>query len=71
VESSIGLSTALKPTTGYTAGTAIVHEMLASGRGVAELVVTKGLPPAEELARIPRPEVLARPSGGVADPATV
>ncbi|WP_224401536.1 aspartate ammonia-lyase [Pseudonocardia sp. ICBG1034] len=61
VENSIGLVTALNPTIGYAAATEIAKEALASGRGVVELVVERGLIPADELARLLRSEVLARP----------
>ncbi|MGV9368173.1 hypothetical protein ACWDN5_46260, partial [Amycolatopsis sp. NPDC003731] len=60
VENSIGLVTALNPSIGYAAATEIAKEALATGRGVAELVVEKGLIPAEELAKLLRPETLAR-----------
>ena len=46
VENSIGLVTALNPHIGYTAATDIAKEALATGRGVAELVLEKGLLPA-------------------------
>ncbi len=59
VENSIGLVTALNPHIGYTAATAIAKEALATGRGVAELVLEKGLLPADRLASLLRPEVLA------------
>ncbi|QWF83125.1 aspartate ammonia-lyase [Amycolatopsis sp. CA-230715] len=59
VEHSIGLVTALNPAIGYTAATEIAKEALATGRGVAELVIERGLLPAEELARLLKPEVLA------------
>jgi aspartate ammonia-lyase len=59
VENSIGLVTALNPHIGYTAATDIAKEALVSGRGVAELVLEKGLLPAERLADLLRPEVLA------------
>jgi aspartate ammonia-lyase len=65
VENSIGLVTALNPHIGYTAATDIAKEALATGRGVAELVLEKGLLPAETLAALLRPEVLAG-SGPVA-----
>ncbi len=60
VENSIGLVTALNPAIGYAAATEIAKEALETGRGVAELVVEKGLLPAEELAKLLRPETLAR-----------
>jgi aspartate ammonia-lyase len=59
VKNSIGLVTALNPYIGYTAATEIAKEALASGRGVAELVLEKGLLPAERLAHILRPEEVA------------
>jgi aspartate ammonia-lyase len=59
VENSIGLVTALNPHIGYTAATDIAKEALATGRGVAELVLEKGLLPAERLAALLRPEVIA------------
>lgn len=59
VENSIGLVTALNPHIGYTAATDIAKEALATGRGVAELVLEKGLLPAERLAALLRPEVVA------------
>ena len=43
---------------GYSA-TDIAKEALATGRGVAELVLEKGLLPAEKLAGLLRPEVVA------------
>ncbi len=59
VENSIGLVTALNPHIGYTAATDIAKEALVTGRGVAELVLEKGLLPAERLTDLLRPEVLA------------
>ena len=59
VENSIGLVTALNPYIGYAAATEVAKEALASGRGVAELVLEKGLLPPEQLAAILRPETLA------------
>jgi aspartate ammonia-lyase len=59
VENSIGLVTALNPHIGYTAATGIAKEALATGRGVAELVLEQGLLPADVLATLLRPENLA------------
>lgn len=59
VENSIGLVTALNPYIGYTAATDIAKEALVTGRGVAELVLEKGLLPAQALADVLRPETLA------------
>ena len=61
VENSIGLVTALNPYIGYEAATGIAQEALATGRGVAELVLDKGLLPAGALAELLRPEALAGP----------
>ncbi|CAM5521228.1 Aspartate ammonia-lyase OS=Streptomyces antimycoticus OX=68175 GN=aspA PE=3 SV=1 [Streptomyces antimycoticus] len=59
VENSIGLVTALNPYIGYNAATSIAKEALATGRGVAELVLEKGLLPADRLAQVLRPEEIA------------
>jgi len=61
VENSIGLVTALNPYIGYEAATGIAREALATGLGVAELVLDKGLLPAGTLAELLRPEVVAGP----------
>ena len=63
VENSIGLATALNPAIGYAAATEIAKEALATGRGVAELVLDRKLIPAERLEEILRPENLAHPRG--------
>ena len=63
VENSIGLVTALNPAIGYAAATEIAKEALATGRGVAELVLDRKLIPAERLEEILRPENLAHPQG--------
>ena len=63
VEHSIGLATALNPAIGYAAATEIAKEALATGRGVAELVLDRKLIPAERLEEILRPENLAHPRG--------
>ncbi|WP_280854706.1 MULTISPECIES: aspartate ammonia-lyase [unclassified Streptomyces] len=59
VENSIGLVTALNPHIGYTAATDIAKEALATGRGVAELVLEKGLLPADRLAALLLPSQVA------------
>ncbi len=61
VEHSIGIVTALNPYIGYANATAIAQEAHASGRGVYELVLEKGLMPKEKLDEVLRPEVLTRP----------
>ena len=63
VENSIGLVTALNPAIGYAAATEIAKEALATGRGVAELVLDRNLIPAARLDEMLRPENLAHPRG--------
>ncbi len=59
VADSIGLVTALNPYIGYAAATEVAKEALLTGRGVAELVLERGLMDADRLAEVLRPEVLA------------
>ena len=59
VEQSIGLVTALNPHLGYATATAIAQEALATGKGVAELVLEHGLLTAEQLQELLSPERLA------------
>lgn len=59
VEQSIGLVTALNPYLGYAAATAIAQEALATGRGVAELVLQHGLLTQSQLQDLLSPERLA------------
>ena len=54
VENSIGLVTALNPYIGYAAATEVAKEALGTGRGVAELVLERGLLPPEKLEAILR-----------------
>lgn len=61
VENSIGLVTALNPYIGYANATAIAVEAHETGRSVYDLVLEKGLLPAETLAAILHPDVLTRP----------
>lgn len=61
VRHSIGLVTALNPYIGYESATAIAQEALQSGRGVAELVLERGLLTAEALADLLSPERLTQP----------
>src|SRR5699024_3780169 len=60
VTSSIGLITGLNPYMGYEAATDVAKEALDTGRGVADLVLEKGLMPADQLAEVLRPDVLAQ-----------
>lgn len=59
VENSIGLVTALSPSLGYVASTAIAQEALRSGRTVLELVLEAGLLERGELERLLSPSHLA------------
>ncbi|MDI2035569.1 aspartate ammonia-lyase [Paenarthrobacter nitroguajacolicus] len=59
VEQSIGLVTALNPHIGYASATAIAQEALATGKGVAELVLEHGLLTAAQLEDLLSPERLA------------
>lgn len=59
VAHSIGLATALNPVLGYEVATSVAAEGLASGRGVAEIVIERGLMTRSELAVLLSPERLA------------
>jgi aspartate ammonia-lyase len=61
VANSIGIVTALNPYIGYENASAVAREAHASGRGVAEIVLEKGLLTQEQLDDILRPEVLTQP----------
>jgi aspartate ammonia-lyase len=63
VRGSIGLVTALNPHIGYSRASAIAREALASGRGIAELVLQRGWLSQAQLDEILRPELLTRPPG--------
>jgi len=60
VSHSIGIVTALNPYIGYENASAVAREAYASGKGVAEIVLAKGLLTPEKLAEILRPENLTR-----------
>jgi aspartate ammonia-lyase len=61
VENSIGVVTALVPVIGYDAATGIATEALASGRGVFELVLERGLLTREELDNLLNPKAMTMP----------
>ncbi|KZE33548.1 aspartate ammonia-lyase [Crenobacter luteus] len=61
IERSIGIVTALNPYIGYANATDIAAAAHASGRGVAEIVLERGLMSAEALAEALRPESLTQP----------
>ena len=62
VEQSIGIVTALVPVIGYEASTDIARDALASGRGVYELVMERGLLTREQLDRALNPETMTGPA---------
>jgi aspartate ammonia-lyase len=61
IEQSIGVVTALVPVIGYQASTEIAKEALRSGRGVAELVLERGLLDESHLRKLLSPAVMTRP----------
>ena len=61
VERSIGIVTALNPYIGYANATEVAAEAFRSGRGVAEIVLERGLMSSEQLAAVLQPEVLTKP----------
>ncbi|MEP6733423.1 MAG: aspartate ammonia-lyase [bacterium] len=62
VEQSIGIVTALVPVIGYEASTEIARVALASGRGVYELVMERGLLTREQLDHALNPEAMTGPA---------
>lgn len=58
---SIGIVTALNPIIGYENASAVAKEAYETGKGVAEIVLAKGLLTKEQLDDILRPEVLTQP----------
>jgi aspartate ammonia-lyase len=61
VEHSVGIVTALVPVLGYETATEIAREALASGRGVYELVLERGLMTRDALDRALNPEMMTQP----------
>lgn len=61
VKNSIGIVTALNPDLGYEASAAIAKEALATGRGVYDLVLEKGLMSRARLDEVLSPEKMANP----------
>jgi aspartate ammonia-lyase len=61
VEHSIGIVTALVPVIGYEAATEVARDALASGRGVFELVMERGLMTREQLDHVLNPEAMTAP----------
>jgi aspartate ammonia-lyase len=69
VEQSVGVVTALVPVLGYETSTEIAREALATGRGVYELVMKRGLMTREQLDRALDAETMTRPQTTSAAPA--
>ena len=65
VEQSIGIVTALNPYIGYRNATAVAMEAHATGRGVTELVIEKGLMTRAHLDAVLQPERLTRPQAAI------
>ncbi len=61
VKNSIGIVTALNPYIGYENASMVAREAYATGKGVNEIVLQKGLLTREQLEEILRPENLTRP----------
>jgi aspartate ammonia-lyase len=61
VEHSIGIVTALVPVIGYETSTDIARDALATGRGVYELVMERGLLTREQLDQALNPEAMTAP----------
>ncbi|MHC9083501.1 aspartate ammonia-lyase [Luteimonas sp. RIT-PG2_3] len=61
VEHSVGLATALNPHLGYVTATSIAMEAQATGEGVREIVLRRGLLTADALDAILQPGLLTRP----------
>jgi aspartate ammonia-lyase len=68
VERSIGIVTALNPYIGYANATSVAQEAHASGRGVYEVVLERGLLSKEVLDSVLQPEILTRPQAIVPRP---
>ncbi|ACA20691.1 aspartate ammonia-lyase [Methylobacterium sp. 4-46] len=66
VEHSIGIVTALNPYIGYRNATAVAMEAHATGRGVYELVLEKGLMAKDQLDAVLQPGRLTRPQAAIA-----
>jgi aspartate ammonia-lyase len=59
VEESIGVVTALLPTIGYERATEVAKEAMATGRGVTEIILERGILTREQVDRILDPELMA------------
>jgi aspartate ammonia-lyase len=61
LEDSLGLVTVLAPYIGYNAAAEVAKESISTGRSIREIVLGRGLMPAEELELVMRPERLTEP----------
>jgi aspartate ammonia-lyase len=61
LEDSLGLVTVLAPSIGYNAAAEVAKESVATGRSIREIVLARGLMPAQELEEAMRPEHLTEP----------
>jgi aspartate ammonia-lyase len=61
MDHSLGIVTALNPYIGYANATAVAQAALTSGRGVAEIVLERGLLSQHDLDQILKPEALTQP----------
>jgi aspartate ammonia-lyase len=68
VENSIGIVTALNPYLGYERTTALAKEAHETGKGVSELVLSKGWMTKEQLDEVLKPEILTHPRSMTAPP---
>ncbi|MBR7974125.1 aspartate ammonia-lyase [Burkholderia vietnamiensis] len=66
MDNSIGVVTALNPYIGYVNATQVAQEALLSGRGVAEIVIERGLLSREQLEQILQPDMLTAPRQAIA-----
>ena len=65
VRNSIGIVTALNPYIGYANATEVAAEAHATGKGIAEIVLAKGLMTEEKLNEVLRPEILTKPQSNL------
>jgi aspartate ammonia-lyase len=63
LDRSIGIVTALNPYIGYENASAVAKEAYETGKGVAEVVLARGLLTRQQLDEILRPEALTQPRG--------
>jgi len=67
VEHSIGIVTALLPVIGYERATSVAKEALETGRGVADVVLERGVLTREQLDRVLDPDAMTGRANGRGD----